>query len=538
MLKDTLDVPQMPITEVKTSVPAPVSPQSQTQYTDSIAQPAQIGSPKNFPKWLIVVLGISFLVVIPLIGVSLVVTTVYTGFRPPLVSNNTRNSMLLALYKVPLIPKTPEQILLAAMRKEAALSTYTTDFSISARLGGTAIDAGSLDLHITGPVHFSETTSEFDVSIDAGVNVAGTLYHGKGTIRKSGEKVYGMLVYISDSIIKLVTTYTSILYGEDAQGDITEIRSNLNTVLGKWVEYDTKGIESEARKNIAKLNQEQSLVDSTRKNTQEFLLREAVLPEVKKMADETIEGIPSFHLTFVPSKETLQKIFTELNKDSKQLIFSPENITRGVDTVEMDVWFGKKDAILRKFSIRTQLNLYSFSESLRKGLGGTGFSLDSPLDSLSSVGDQKLTISTVLSIKDVGKEVAVTTPDNALSLEAYGSELMNALKTEKQKAYTLELERNKSRLTEISQALLKYYVDKGVYPVRITDLLSRYLTIETDTGKSLSDFSYRRKSDGKAYVLYLEFSSASSYTESTPYYGVTSKNAYPRQLLQQDFDIL
>lgn len=114
------------------------------------------------------------------------------------------------MFKISLTPKTPEQILLAAVNSNNQVHTYTPEFSASATIGAGAMTIGSLDLKIQDPIDVTpKQQMAFDIMADIGVNYACTLYQATGSVRKKDSVLFGKIDQVSDSIID---TYGSFSY--------------------------------------------------------------------------------------------------------------------------------------------------------------------------------------------------------------------------------------------------------------------------------------------------------------------------------------
>jgi len=90
--------------------------------------------------------------------------------------------------------------------------------------------------------------------------------------------------------------------------------------------------------------------------------------------------------------------------------------------------------------------------------------------------------------------------------------------------------------TVLGSALLSYFVDKGVYPDRLSDLVGVYLAKDNPVVLRLNDYEYRKRANGKKYALYLKTSRKESGQGTAQYYGISSESSYPHPLSQRDFE--
>lgn len=525
-----------PVFPQQTGVEQPnPAPQFEQQVPQS---PPQISHHASSLGRKIVILSLSILFFMFVSSVAFASLSVYTpavdGFTTP----EQQKALALFVYKIPLLPKTPEQILLAAVESNSELTTYSPEFSMSGSLGSSAVTIGSFDMKTKGKVDFSKDKQPaFDLAVDVGLSFAGTSYQASGQLRKVENKVYYKIDKLSDSIIDTYTSFSSQGSTEAAEASSEEIKAALEKIFAKWAMYDIASIESEAREALDKRGRDSSLVDSTRRKVQDILLQDTILPEVVRKDDESIDNTSTYHLAFNPSKEALRNTIRELYPKEEQMDKnvdeSVNSVVDAISTLQIDAWFGKSDAVLRKVSVQTTISLNNYYESLRSSPRLSpvlGMQSDLPLSTFGSITNPIISTSLVLTVRDIGKPVVIESPSGAISTNDYWQELQDATKTEDQKIQEAKRKSAQNGFTILSKTLLKEYVDNGIYPASLVGL---------STSVDTSSFTYKRSGDGRDYILYIESEGAGfSYSESTPYYGITSDYSYPHQLTKRDFDLL
>ena len=356
----------------------------------------------------------------------------------------------------------------------------------------------------------------------------------QGKIDKLSDSIMGYLGYVS-----LYSLGGYNLGGLTQNQTNPEVQKNLDEAFRNWILYDTKGIESEARKSLDERVREQSLIDTTRKNVQDFLLEESVLSEVKQLPNEKIEGTDTYHLQLIPSKTVLtsviEKFYAKSGAQIEDQMKATEMITSGVDSAQIDVWIGVGDAILRRLNVQTQINLQTLTQSFGMGLSGSP-----QMAVLGGTGllNEKLSVSTVLTLRDVGKKFPqVEVPSPTKSPAEFFQLVQDATKTEEQKKQEVALHQSQGDFQVLADALLKYYVARGFYPGSLIELSGTYIAQTSAVFPRLNSYLYRTRQSGKKYVVYIQESAPlQSYAGSTPYYGITSDSPYPHQLTQRDFD--
>lgn len=484
-----------------------------------------------------------FLVLLLGIGTASAIT-VYSNVKLPFFKDHKKD-LTLIFYKIPLIPKNPEQILLAAVDKNTRLKTYNPDFSFTAQLTNTNVEAVSLDLQVNGPVDITnEKKFAFDINAKAALNFLGKSYEVDGKIKKKDDTFYFKIDKVPDQVVSMLGGIYSV--DPKASNPSDEIRKNLEEVFQNWIKYEMKNLPTEARKELEKNIESTSVTNQVREEAQDFLLGSSILPEVKKLKDETIDGVSTYHLLLNPNKEKTKKIILEYVKKNMKITKAEDlqiadTVASSFEQLHLELWVGKGDAIVRKTSLQTQMSLDFIPKLMQRSYGGsttpaTLLSEGNPIyPGLGDIGTSHLAFSTVLLLKDVNKKVTITIPEKAMTYEEYYKALQDSTLTgeqrmnnSKKKVYDLDFE-------AFAKGLSKYYVDKGVYPTTLSELLaSRY--IPDYLSSHLASYQYRRGINGNKYILYTQFTSTGyDTTYYTPYYGITSDYPTPYQLSTNSF---
>lgn len=461
--------------------------------------PAKFG-----PKHTFLILGILlFLFLVISIG-TVIYLLLYTQIKLPLVNANVRSRFDSLAYKIPLLPKTPRQVLTAASATDKALTSYTADFSFSAKQGSAALTAGSLDLNLTGPLDFSTPQNpKFDITAAAQINVAGTSLRLSGKARGVDKIVYFKLDELPvESLNNLLQPFLGLSLVAQSEGEGSSQR--LAPVLSNWIKYDTSGLDTQARAAMEQTSQSQSVIDTSRRRIQNILSDDSVMPEVKLVGRENVDSVPTYHLRARPSREAVKRIVREFVGDEN--LPDLDGLVSSVDEVVIDAWFGTADALPRKVSALLNINLGTLSSS-------------SPATLLKSLGTGSLSLSWVLQLTDIGQQVTVEVPQSAVSPGDYWGMLTTALKSPEQIAREAQQTQYTTDFSAISAGLLKHFVDRGSYPS----------SLKTVFGDKYSSYNYRLTKNGQGYVLYIEMPSDGSY------FGVTSGYSYPHTLKGSDF---
>lgn len=488
--------------------------------------------PRKLSDFPIVPLVAVFSLLVILIVITLSFLTVYTPLKIPLFESYNKE-LNLFFYRLPLFPKTSEQILINAVDKNAEIRSYHPNFSLTATLGSSTIEAAGLDLVIAGPVALDEDSMSFDVVAQAAVNYQGQKYEVKAKAVQIKNELYVKMDSVSDSILGMLASFTGGYAGASQTLSNSQIQNNLARLFPYWIAYGRQGIDSEARRELNRSAPQRSIVDTARTGAQDFLLKSNVLPSVKKMDNEEIEGVDSYHLVFKPTREELRKLYDEYksqnpNNNPASLDLSNEFIN-GIDSVDINIWIGKKDAIFRKSSIVMSVNL-GFLEKL----ASTGQNPYLGYASMLGV-NPKLHISSVLTLKDVNKEFTFQHPSPTIAYMDFSTRASDAFKTEEQKAMEAKKKMADQDLTTIGDALTKYYVAKNQYPSTLIELATTGYLVDQELAKRLGTYTYRV---GRSNVAVFTLLSSGTTDEGEQYYGFTSEFMYNRIITLSDLSRL
>lgn len=540
--------------------------------------------PPHFGRFIILV----FLAVFFITVSTMVYMTVYRRTRLPGLTAQNRLVLVKVLYQLPFLPKTPEQILLSAVEQNVRMTKYTPDFSFSGALHSSGISGGSLDFHIRGPIDYSDVNNvSFDMSASFSANFAGTTYQGSTLMRKNGDAIYAKIDSLSDSVIDIGTSFggmfgASTATPEQEEARKKEIRENITKLLAYWILYDTSGVTSEARKQLNEITSDESIPETVQKQASDFLLQDHILPEVKRLADETIDTTPTYHLRLEPSKKLLitilEKAYETYETRQRSLPTSinvlpmttgpattekeKENIKRGIslfveslEDVRTDIYVGKSDTLLRKASWQLSVNFSKLVSEYGKyadefSSGSSTLNILPFAPSVNELASAKLSLASNFSLYNLGQSFTVDTPKNATSPAAFLEMMTDAMKTKAEKAYEEQKTLWEEDFKRLSTLLLRYYGShNSTYPIALGQVTNAYIVPDealkdSSSGASLrqraSSYTYQRSDDGKKYLLYVDdpFPRRGYSSSDSTLYGVTSESRYPQYLDKYDIDRL
>ena len=490
--------------------------------------------------------GLFALILIIAIGLGSAV--VYASVQIPFLSSDQEKIVNLLMYRIPFLPKTPKQILLAASESRSIITRYTPEFSMSGTVSNTAISLASFDVKIAGPLDFTPgSPAKFDLTLDGGVSVAGTSYTTSGKVQKSGEVVYGKIDAVSDSILDLYLGFAAT--GQDPESSREEISANLKKVFENWVMYDISSIDSEAREALTNRNQDQSLIDTTRRDAQRVLLEEAIVNDIKRLPDEVVDNTSTYHLQYAPDSEGIRTVLgivrdiAQEKSSSQTMSMTDEDAQQAVDRIAesvkkltVDVYIGKSDLILRRMSLQTDIIFPELADMI----GNYSTSSSSPAANMivGQLVDITLSTSLVLTVRDIGKDFTVVTPlAKSFTPVEYGYLLEDALMTEQQRNAQKMKKQYDDDFGVLRDSLTKYFARNFMFPESLTAL--QVAGLPQQINARLSNYPYQRSVNGQEYVVYVEYAPYQSYYEpTTGLYGITSDYSYPRSLSIDDLKIV
>lgn len=515
-------------------IPQGLTSSTQSFVTNSASQVVAkskniMGIMNNQNKKLKIAVAIVIILIL-FIGFLIPVLTVYANVKIPLMSDKFRRGIVVFTYHIPLLPKTSEQIILAAVDNNTKLTAYTPDFSLSANLLTADVAGISLDIKASGPVVIpSNNKISFDINFSAAANIVVANMQLSGKARKIGDDAYIKL----DS---LPTNILDFMGGTSASKTSPEIKKNLDDLLSHWIVINTTNtFQSEAKKNLD--NNQQPIIAQVRNNVQDFLLRSNVMSEVKKMNNEKIDGVSSYHLRLIPSKtliRSLIKEYTSHNKSPTGGVSSfdiENNFTDSVKNLQIDVWFGKNDAILRKTSAIAQFDLEGLSSMLGGGYGG-GSSMFLP--GITNFANTTLSVSTVLKISDIGKVASISRPSQTMTLEKFSTGLQDAFKTKAQREADSKKREFDSYFSSISNALSRYYVKNHQYPAALSELTGEYLSSSDRVIQNFGQVGFQTSSSRLDFIAYTTIPDGTEIYQ----YGITSARSYPHKFSKYDIDLI
>jgi len=414
-------------------------------------------------------LGLGILVILLLIGglVGGSVATVYGSWKPWGMSSELRRKLVVVMANVPFAPKTTEQVLLSALASSQEITRYNLDFSVAASVGEVGTESAKADLVMKGPIDITNASNpQFDLSMDVGVNMAGSLYKVEALAKKSTDKkIYLKLESVSDSIWNLFA-YTIMGTGNGEAQGADQAKQMFDPLFKNWILYDLSDLDTGARRAMDEHNTNAEADVRAMEMFDDLINRPEVRGEFELVGKEDLYGFKAYHLAWKPSTATIQLLMREYMKSESGEEFNrrvDKDLDEFVDVVEsmgLDFWFREDDFLLTKITAVMQMNLANLSD----GLGG----MDSWAQSLSRV-----SVAYSLSTEPLTDPLVVSAPDEVLTVGELmgkmngGGGVYGNLDVDRSYNNNIDTQR-RNDIYQIANSIYQFTIENnGVFPVSI-----------------------------------------------------------------------
>ena len=261
------------------------------------------------------------------IFLSVLIGSSYTGYQPPLIPKNFIRITDSALGSIPIIPKTPKQVLTNAIVSTEQVKSGNVRFIMEVSSFGLAT-SDSLELKLTfdGVVdEVDQNISNFDFSASLDM--------------KSGKQNVN---YTADLV-----AVSNLLYFRFGEIDGNKEISN------KWFKIDLKKVEKElGTTNTSEEDLEKQYKKQVRKFF-ETLEEKKIFQKIEQLGDDDIDGKSSYHYRLSLTEEEIIDLLGEDFKDLESFI--------NFDRSKIDIWVEKGTNYMNKFIIDYEIS-YDFSQ--------------------------------------------------------------------------------------------------------------------------------------------------------------------------------
>ena len=292
----------------------------------------QVESPKLKNRFYTpMMVGLTLILILLIIPTASLVAASYLSVNIPLVPKNLQRKVDSTIASIPLIPKTPKQIITRVFDNNERIRTSKESFLVSIKNNDQELGA----LRVTSQLNANDLNKP---SLAADI---------------IGEYVVGL------QKLKLSLSLTEI--DKDLYFKISEIPAlpgyNFSQIKGKWfaINLDTAGQEVGLS-----TRSDNDIYSDMRSKGEKIspILEDEIAKKMKKLPDEKISDSNSFHLQVSPGSQTLTKIYNTIYPEQK---FTEEEFQKLFKEVRIDFWINKGNFIVNKVAILTKLNDLSAS---------------------------------------------------------------------------------------------------------------------------------------------------------------------------------
>lgn len=247
--------------------------------------------------------------------------------------------------------------------------------------------------------------------------------------------------------------------------------ADLSPFSDKWIKLSDEELTNSPLLNQATgqsqntpLKENKPLTAAQIHTLEQLMIKHQFIKITKKLADETLAGVPTKHFQFVFDKQAYKDLAKELsdNPDYKLDKAQIGKLDDGLDSLNSadgEMWIGKKDAMLYKIVLN-----FNFAEtSVTKASGKITF---------------------ILSFSNYNQPVTITAPAPAMPIQDVLNQLLGGAKNAADagnvsSAPDEKISRDQQRYndaTNLSHALEGYYNDNYQYPATLADA-KKYLRL-------------------------------------------------------------
>jgi len=235
--------------------------------------------------------------------------------------------------------------------------------------------------------------------------------------------------------------------------------ADLSPFSDKWIKLSGEELknspllnQSSGQSQNAALKESKPLTTAQIQRLEQFITKHQFIKVTKKLADETLAGVPTKHFRFVFDKQAYKDFAKELsdNSDYKLDKTQLDKMNESLDSLNSadgEMWIGKKDAMLYKIVLN--FNLAETSSSKASG---------------------KITFT--MSFSNYNQPVTVTAPSPVLPFEEVLNQLLGGASSALDSASAKS--RDALRLADVRQimtALELSYNDNNKYPNTLDELI-------------------------------------------------------------------
>ncbi len=368
----------------------PPNPQSLQPSTDP--KPSQTpDSPEPHPKkklflaLLGIILALTFLC-LGIITVAIAYDKVEITRYPKL-----QNAITLAVMSIPYTPKTPRYLLTRTVIAHKDITKHSFDISIAMESQG-----------LTAITGLSKTEALAKGSINY-QNPENIIFSANISLTKDFNfeiKKPNQILYFK---INKIPNYIPPTFGMQID--------QFDPIIGKWVSYDTTGLETKASEELNKDKEVKTPSEEIIEDFESNFLKDQLVKKLK--VEKVKEDENNFYkLTVDFDKKTLDELEKILRKDSTKTLYQDEE-TRLSDVIKKMSWsifINTKTYLTHKIVVTSESEFDKINSDYSSPFLGTSETLPQ---------NSKFNFAMVIQFDNFGEEIDVSQPANAITFDEF-----------------------------------------------------------------------------------------------------------------------
>ena len=504
-----------------TPAPSPPSPSQPYAQQPQQNQPASAPPPskKNPSVKKAITLFTTFILLLFFSFASFMAVAAYTDLNIPLINNDLRKKIKIYTAKLPLLPKTPEQVFLAATSKAKTLFSFDNNLSLSIQIqpsGLPAIGRINLDGDTKMSVEYKNESLKIKSDFAAALSILDKKYSIEGNYVGIDSDYY--LRFTSLPLEKIIS---DLQFDKTPYADFYKnISSVINTrIINRWIVFKSEGLNTEARKEIDKNKAKLAF-----KSFYADLIDQPV-EDIKKMNFKKTSKGYEFYKSF--SQQELIKLIKKSFLQEGEILTKTEEkeleeILSSVEYLNMNMVISK-DYYLKKLILNLKMNYQNSS-------------------STSTLPNFSMDMGAVFSFSNFNQPMQISPPPNATPFTDILKEIgiqMQTLSdtTNNPQAFTTTSKiRTSNALVEIIE---NYRRENGRYPKTLAELGGEEKNLSILQSATQMNIVYIVSGNSDAYLVFFPNTeiNQSSAEDSTFYVikngKVLNKNMSLQRLTQE-----
>jgi hypothetical protein len=369
----------------------PPNPQSLQPSTDSPTQTPDSPKPQYQPKkkLFLALLGMILALTFLCLGI-ITVAIAYDKIEIPKYPK-LQNAITLAVMSIPYTPKTPRYLLTRTVIAHKDITKHSFDISIAMESQG-----------LTAITGLSKTEALAQGSINY-QNPENIIFSANIALTKDFNfeiKKPNQILYFK---INKIPSYIPAAFGMQID--------QFDPIIGKWVSYDTTGLETKASEELNKDKEVKTPSEEIIEGFESNFLKDQLVKKLK--VEKVKEDKNNFYkLTIDFDKKTLDELEKILRKDSAKTLYQ-DGETRLSDVIKKMSWsifINTKTYLTHKIVVTSESEFDKINSDYSSPFLGTSETLPQ---------NSKFNFAMVIQFDNFGEEINVSPPSDAITFDEF-----------------------------------------------------------------------------------------------------------------------